>query len=345
MFAALFAISVVSTLVRILGRAAGGKLPTEAVLATVGFTAVNYLPVLVALAIFVSVLLALSRSYRDSEMVVWFTAGQPLTAWIGPVLSFVFPFVVLTAGLSLGLAPWANERLEEYREQLASREETSHIAPGVFVESANADRVFFVESLSKDQKRVENVFVSFKMHGRDGIMVAQSGYVENAADGNRYAVLLNGRRYEGTPGTPEYRVMDFKRYTILIQEKEAQAPTVPVRGIPTLTLIRQPTRENLGELLWRIGLPLIALNLALLAIPLAFVNPRATTSLNLAFAVFAYMVYTNLLSVAEAQVAQGKLSFAIGWWIVHAVMFAAFLMMLWYRTSLRRQLAQLGRAR
>ena len=263
----------------------------------------------------------------------------PITRWLAAgVLALV---VIVTAALSLGLAPWANERLDEYREQLASREDTSHIAPGVFVESSNADRVFFVESLSKDQKRVENVFVSFKMHGRDGIMVAQSGYVETDADGNRYAVLLNGRRYEGTGGTPEYRVMDFKRYVIRIEEKEAQTPSVSVKATPTLSLIRAPTRENLAELLWRIGLPLIALNLALLAIPLAFVNPRATTSLNLAFAVFTYMIYTNLLSVAEARVAQGKLSFGVGWWIVHALMFGVFLLLVWYRTSLRRQLLRL----
>ena len=108
-------------------------------------------------------------------------------------------------------------------------------------------------------------------------------------------------------------------------------------------MIRSPTRENLAELLWRIGLPLVALILALLAIPLAFVNPRATTSLNLAFAVFAYMVYTNLLSVVEARVAQGKLPFAIGWWVVHAFMLLVFVLMVWYRTSLRRQLQRLRR--
>ena len=118
MFAALFAISLTSTLVRILGRAAGGKIPTDAVLATIGFTALNYLPVLLALTLFVAVLLALSRSFRDSEMVVWFAAGQPLTAWIWPVLKFSLPIMALIAGLSLFLAPWANERLENYRQQL-----------------------------------------------------------------------------------------------------------------------------------------------------------------------------------------------------------------------------------
>ncbi len=334
-FSALFAIALTSTIVRVLGRAAGGKLPTEAVLATVGFTSLNYLPILLALTVFVAILLALSRSYRDSEMVVWFSSGQPLTAWIKPVLIFAAPIVVVIAGLSLFLTPWANQELESFRQQLSQREETSRIAPGVFLESPSADRVFFVESLAAGGESVEKVFVSFRQHGRHGVIVAQRGYTEVAPNGDRFAVLVNGRRYEGTAGTPEYRVMDFERYFIRIEGGEAIAEQVSIKGIPTVDLIRNPSRENLAELLWRIGLPLVALVLALLAIPLSFVNPRASTSVNLLFAVFVYMVYSNLLSVVQAQVAQGKIGFGLGWWIVHALMFAVFATLIFRRMRLR----------
>lgn len=37
-----------------------------------GFSALNFMPILLSLTLFVSVLLSLSRAYRDSEMVVWF---------------------------------------------------------------------------------------------------------------------------------------------------------------------------------------------------------------------------------------------------------------------------------
>lgn len=334
-FSALFAISLTSTMVRVLGRAAGGKIPTEAVLATVGFTSLNYLPVLLALTVFVAVLLALSRMYRDSEMVVWFSAGQPLTAWVKPVLSFAVPIAVLIAALSLFLTPWAIGELERFRQQLASREDMSRVAPGVFLESSNVDRVFFVEALSKEGQTVENVFVSFRQHGRLGVIVAKRGYVEATANGDRYAVLVDGRRYEGTAGTPEYRVMDFERYLIRIEAKQTQFEQGSIKAQTTLSLVSEPTRDNLAELLWRLALPLIALILALLAIPLSFVNPRASTSLNLMFAVFIYMVYTNLVSVVQAQVQQGKVSFSIGWWLVHALMLAVFLAMLYRRMRLR----------
>jgi lipopolysaccharide export system permease protein len=334
-FSALFAISLTSTLVRILGRAAGGKIPSEAVLATIGFTALNYLPVLLALTVFIAVLLTLSRSYRDSEMVVWFASGQSLLAFVRPVLFFAGPIAVLIAALSLFLAPWANERLEQYRQQLDGRDDASRIAPGVFLESPNADRVFFVESLSEDRGRVENVFVSFRQHERQGVMIARSGFVETRPNGDRFAVLENGRRYEGSPGTAEYRVMDFERYMIRIQAKELREERVSIKGRNTLELIAERSRDNLAELLWRIGLPIVALVLALLAIPLSFVNPRASTSINLLFAVFTYMVYTNMLSVAQAWVQQGRWSFQQGWWVVHALMLTVFALMLVRRVRLR----------
>jgi lipopolysaccharide export system permease protein len=81
-----------------------------------------------------------------------------------------------------------------------------------------------------------------------------------------------------------------------------------------------PTRDNLAELVWRIGIPVSAFVLVLLAIPMSFVNPRAGRSANLVFALLTYMVYSNLLSVSQARVALGRLDFSIGVWIVHAGM-------------------------
>jgi lipopolysaccharide export system permease protein len=53
---------------------------------------------------------------------------------------------------------------------------------------------------------------------------------------------------------------------------------------------------------------------------MSVINPRAGRSINLLFALFTYIVYSNLLSVSQARVAQGKLDFGVGWWLVHAGM-------------------------
>lgn len=338
--AALFAIMITTTIVRLLSRAAGGKIPLDTVLAVLGFSAIRTLPVLLALTLFVAVLITLSRSYRDSEMVIWNASGLSLTAWIKPVMIFAAPVVALIAVMSLFLAPWANERAEEYRQRIDNRDEVSRIAPGVFRESSRADRVFFVEGVDGDRARVQNIFIATRDGARSGVVVSRTGFIETAENGDRFAVLLNGRRYEGAPGTPEFRVMEFERYAARIESRGAQQLASSPRAAPTSRLIEpqesaQAANALKAELLWRIGLPLMALNLALLAMPLSFVNPRATRSINLLFAVFAYFTYSNLLGVVQAWVAQGKLRFEIGWWVLHAIMLGVIALLFVKRTTLR----------
>ena len=329
-FVALFAILMTTQLIRLLGDAAGGKLASEAVIALLGFRAISYLPVLLSLTLFVAVLMTLSRWYRDSEMVVWLASGIPLTAWIKPVLKFVGPPVVVIAILSLLLAPWATQKSEAYRQSMDQRDDLARVSPGAFNESSAADRVFFVESMAGEEGRVKNVFISSIQQGRLGVMATAQGHTQTMPNGDRFLVLDRGRRYEGTAGTAEYRVMEFDRYALRIETKEARGLEDSPRTKPLWVLVRDPQPVHLAELLWRLGLPLAALNLAILAIPLAFVNPRAGRTNNLIFALLTYMVYSNLLSVSQAWVAQGKLRFEIGVWAVHVAMFL-LLVVLFYR--------------
>ena len=326
-FVALFAILMTTQLIRLLGQAAGGKTAPEAVVALLGFGALNYLPTILSLTLFISVLLTLSRSYRDSEMVIWFSAGVSLAAWIRPVVKFALPLVVAVAALSLFLSPWALMKSAEYRQQMDQRGDLAKVTPGAFNESSQADRVFFVEGVSGDENRVKNVFISSVQQGRLGVVAAAQGHTETAANGDGFMVLEKGRRYEGTPGTAAYRVMDFERYAVRIESKDERGIEQTQKQLPLWDLVLDPTPLNLSELLWRIGLPLSALNLALLAIPLSFVNPRAGRTNNLIFALLTFMTYGNLISLSQAWVLQGRLPFGIGVWLIHGAMFVLLILL------------------
>jgi lipopolysaccharide export system permease protein len=335
-FLSLFLIALTTRLIRLLGQAAGGKIPSDAVVAFLGFSALNLLPVLLSLTLFVTVLLALNRSWRDSEMVIWFNSGLSLAAWIRPVLIFAAPLVLLITVLSLFISPWSAQKSEQYRSRVDSRDDISRVEPGSFGESRSRDRVFFVESIAGDKNSVRNVFVNSTQLKRTGVMMSERGLTEYAPNGDRFLVMLSGQRYEGTPGEADFRLMEFGRYSTRIQTKEGDEPVATQKSTSTLGLIAAPTRVNLAELLWRIGIPVSALILALLAIPMSFVNPRAGRSVNLLFALLTYMVYSNLLSLSQARVAQGKLAFSTGWWLVHGVMLVLLLVLFAQRMSLFR---------
>jgi len=213
-----------------------------------------------------------------------------------------------------------------------SRDDVSAVSPGVFRESRQAQRVYFVEEVSGSENLVANVFVSSVQHGKQGVMVAARGFQETAENGDRFLVLLNGRRYEGEPGSADYKIYEFQRYAMRVEGFDTRAQRAPTtRALSTPGLLRDPTPANLGELSWRIGLPASALILTLLAIPLSFVNPRAGRSMNLLLALLIYMAYSNLLSIAQAYITQSRISIAAGLLGVHAVMLVVLLVFFYRR--------------
>ncbi|HEX7156797.1 MAG TPA: LPS export ABC transporter permease LptF [Burkholderiaceae bacterium] len=323
-FTVLFCIVFTQGLVRILGDAASGDVDSKAVFSIVALTALTSLPLVLALTVFIAVLMALSRAFRDSEMVVWFASGQSLFAWVRPVLRFAAPLAVVVAMLSLAVAPWAERMIAEGRQRFEQRDDVSKVTPGRFVESSASERVFFVENLDLDGARVKNVFVSHRNGDRDNLIVAAQGVIETHADGSRFLVLENGRRYEGTPGVAEYRVLEFDRYAIRL-EPQTETPVAPslARALPTAQLVAEPSARNLGELLWRIGLPALTLVLALLAIPLAYTNPRIGRSANLIAAVLVFLLYVNGVQIMMAWVQRERVGFATAVWLTHAVALAA----------------------
>ena len=317
-----------------LGNAAGGNLPSDAISTLMGFSMLRFLPMLLTLTVFLSVLMTLSRWYRDSEMVVWFSAGQSISAWVRPVLIFALPVMLLVALMSLFILPWAASKGADFRAQIESRDELAAISPGVFKESNQADRVFFVESFNKLGNTVRNVFVQSMQHQKLGIVVAREGYRTVAPNGDTFLVMRDGNRYEGRRNLPEFTVTHFERYAIRFEPVEVRQPPPSAKSKSNRELLASASPDHSAELQSRLAMPISALVLALLAIPLSFVDPRAGRSLNLMMALLVYVIYSNLLSILQAWVSRGKLDPLIGLWPVHGVFLALALYFLYRRQLL-----------
>jgi lipopolysaccharide export system permease protein len=268
-------------------------------------------------------------------MVVWFSCGQPLTAWIRPVLVFALPIVIAIAVLSGFLSPWANSQADDYKQRLAARSDVSQVSPGAFREAKGGRRVFFVESVADDATHVGNVFVAAMQDGKLGVVMSDTGYQEMAPNGDKFVVLESGRRYEVEPGTAQFKIMEFERYKVRVQDGEAKPAQRSPSRLTIDELLIDTSKPARGELLRRIGFPVSAIILSLLAIPLSYVNPRAGRSANMLIAILVYAIYINMLSVSEAFVTQGKLSFWVGIWAAHAVMLLPLLFLFYRRIVVR----------
>ncbi|HTJ95346.1 MAG TPA: LPS export ABC transporter permease LptF [Pararobbsia sp.] len=317
-FLVLLTIMLSTMMIRIVGFAASGEIDPRDVVVLIGLTIVGYLSVMLVVTMFVSILFVLTRWYRDSEMVVWFASGVSHTRLIKPVAKFATPLIVLIAFFAFVGWPWSNEQSKLVRERFAQRDEVSLLAPGQFRESPTTHRVFFIEKMSPDSKTVQNVFVTGTENGKINVVVSAKGDVETAKNGDRFVVLENGRRYDGVPGQPDYRIMEFQRYGVRIESHDIIDMPGP-RDLMTPALLASPTLPNLGELAWRIGLPLVAINLMLLAIPLAHQTPRRSRTTNLVMAVLIYLTYSNLLNLMQSWIEQGRVPFVVGLVVLHVI--------------------------
>jgi lipopolysaccharide export system permease protein len=195
------------------------------------------------------------------------------------------------------------------------------VSAGQFKESAKAERVFFIEELDVDKSEVKNIFVADSKNGRLSIAVSSTGFIQNAEGGEKSIVLHNGRRYEGQPTQPDFRILEFNEYSTKIRSKDALAPAPRDREKTINELFNDSNpaavNPNRAELLWRIGLPLMALGLVLIAIPLAYVNPRLGNYTAMFYAVLIYLIYSNLLNLTQNFVSQGKVSVFVAIWPIH----------------------------
>ena len=186
-------IVITMLLIRTVGQAAKGQIAPQDVVLLLGYVTLGYLPLMLALSLFVAIVVTLGRMYRDSEMVIWFASGVPLTRFVRPVLRASWPPLLVVVGLVLVAWPWSNRHIAELRERYAQRSDLSRVTPGVFQSSSDGSRVFFVERHGDAGGDARNVFVLAREGDVESVTSARQGRLETAGD-TRWLVLASGQR-------------------------------------------------------------------------------------------------------------------------------------------------------
>ena len=318
-------------LIRTVGQAASGVVSPQDVVLLLGYVALGHLPTMLALSMFVAIVVALGRMYRDSEMAIWFASGLSLTRFVRPVLHTCWPVLVVVALLLLFVWPWGNLSSLELRERYRQRSDLSRVTPGVFQSSSDGRRVFFVERESLDGINARNVFVLNRNDAVESVISAHNGRLE-AVGGDRFLVLERGQRNDIDLKNGERTLSSFEDYRVLASEGAARSvENRSPRTLRTIELLRQSTERNQGELVGRFGFMLAAANLLLLGIGLSATNPRRAGNWNLLFALLTFVIYYNLVTLSQSWVASGRLSMGLAMLGLHGGVFALALALLWWR--------------
>lgn len=295
-------------LIRTLGQASQGSVNPSEVGLVMGYTMLGHLPTVLTMSLFIATVGTLSRTYLESEMVIWLISGKGLRAFLRPMLRFAWPMLLAVGVLVLLVWPWSNQQISELKERFERRGDLERVSPGQFQESANGLRVFFINKDSVENKEGKNVFISSTDHGKQAMTSSKLGRIE-LIDDERFLILNIGQRVEQTIGESEIKVSEFKVYGTRIGQDVKAASKTPAKAVDTLQLIQQPSPIYLGELAWRIGLVLAALNLVIIALAITSANHRVGRGGNLALALFVFVVYYNFINLGQSWISAGKVQF------------------------------------
>jgi len=334
----LLAILLTNQFARVLGDVAKDKLPKDAIFQIIGLTALQYLTILVPIALFLSIMLALGRLYRDSEMPAMMACRVGPIDVYRPLSWLLIPLVLAVAWLAMEVGPRTLTEIQRVGVEARRQADLASIEPGRFTSDSREGAVVYAERVV-GPGAVENVFLQ-RQHGNViEVVTAERGEQVAADDPNtRYFVLHDGRRYEGVPGTSKFRVMEFAEHGIPYRLPDVEATQLEPRAMPMRDLIRSRDARELAELHWRVGIPLATLVLSIIAVPLSRSQPRQGRYGRLAIGLLVFIIYFNLLSAGKTWLQQGQVPPMVGLWWAHGVMLVAGLGLLALQNGVHRRL-------
>lgn len=321
----LFMIAISAQLVDLFSRVAAGTIHINTVLKLFGLYNLSIITFILPLALYLAILLALSRLYQDSEMAALAASGVGPARVVRAVMLVAVLFAAIQGVFSLFLDPWADEQGDQLRLQTQQLSDIQGVTPGRFQELPQGKGVIYVESISKDLAQVNNIFVQLQDGQRSSRIMAETGHIErDDKTGDRILILENGHRYEGQPGDEDYTILDFKRHGVRIEEKQVKAVSLRHKAMPTLALLephpeRREMLARLTEFQWRVSSALSCIVLALLAVPLSRSSQRQSRYSRLAIAIVLYLVLSNMLNVGRTWLREGQVPPWIGLWWIHIV--------------------------
>jgi len=333
----------------LLAKIARGRIPADLLFTLIALRSVDALTVLMPLAVFLGVLLAYGRLWRDSEMAVLQSSGLDLGGSSRPLILLIVPTMFLLGTISFWLAPAAVRLSQTLLEEANRSLIIAGLEPGRFIELPGKDGEIYVGEMSADgttfkrmfveNERIENGEGKDKGKTRIDVITATHGFLYHDADGiGRYLALEDGFRVEGKLGDDDYRLMRFARNDIKLPDNEQDDNDTAVkRAAPTGVLWRGADDPIMrAELHWRLAAPLSALVLTLLALPLSKSSPREPRYARLLVAVLAWWVFNTGLGLGRSWISQGKLAPALGFWWVYIPTIALAAWLIWKSQRLPR---------
>jgi len=316
--------------VRYLEDSVQGQLPGSTVILLTLLRIAIALEVLLQTTLYLSVMIAFGRLYRDSEMTGLFACGIRMTRVLRPVF-----FVAITAGLlvacfSLYIRPWAWNQFFTLKARAVANFDMTRMKGGNFYEIEDGKTVIFADTVDNRTDQAQGVFMQTNRHGKMQIIYAQEGnqYPQEATE-DPVVVLHNGRMYEFSGAEKECEILQFGTLEMPLVSKDGMPLEQRVKAVSTEQLMPSTDREEIAEIQWRLTAPFSTILLALLGVPLSRSSPRQGKYAKVPLGILVFAVYYNLSAITKKWVGQGVVGTIPGIWWTQVLLAGLLLVLLW----------------
>ncbi len=294
------------------------------------------LEVVMPIAIYIAIVMALSRLHRDQEIVVLRSAGVSEKRLIYAVLLIVIPVGIVSGVLSIYVRPWAYKESYSLNSQAEGELNTDRFQAGRFYGSEGSGRVIYIESKSKGDpaKQMEGVFHYMRKSDRSEIIVAKEARQQPPVVDQRPQIhLYDGYIYQlmSSPGEKD-TIVKFEKLIYFTDNKVVAEINRKATTTAALSLSDRP--KDIAEFQWRLSRPVATILLALIAVPLSRVSPRQDKSTRTyLIAAGVSSLYYALSVLAQNWVLRGDVGRVPGLWWLHGLMLIIVLFLLLPRTG------------
>lgn len=309
---------------------AGGRVPSGLLWILMGLKMPEVLTTIIPLSVFIAIIWGLGRLYRDQEMAVMRASGFTWRMMLRPLFSLLLPISMVLLLISLLFSPATSSLARQKMEDAFRNAAEWGLQTGQFHVLQGGDLVLYVESVQKDGRTLENIFIQQRNEDRGQIWVAQKGYYWlDRENGERYLTLEDGQITEGGEESLDFGIMEFTRNDLKLPRIEQRRKNDGIAARRSKDILFSDSLDDQAELQWRLSPAIAAIVLGLLAIPLSHSAPREGRGGRAILGILAYTVYVNLVYMSRGWVVSGDLSPALGIWWVHVLVLVTAL--LWLR--------------
>jgi len=307
-----------------------GQIPGSMVILLILLRIAIAMEVLLPTTLYLSVMIAFGRLYRDSEMTGLFACGIRMSRILRPVVFVAITVGLIVACFSLYIRPWAWNQFFAMKARAEVNFDMTRMKGGNFYEIEGGRTVIFAEQVDNRTQQARHVFMQINRPGKMQIIYSrEASQVSQDAAQQPILILKDGHSYEFTDAEKESEILQFGSLALPLASKDSMPSEQKVKAVSSEQLLSSRDPEEIAELQWRLTTPLSTLLLALLGVPLSRSSPRQGKYAKVPLGILVFAVYYNLNAMTKKWIGQGIVGSIPGLWWIQVLLAALLLIFLW----------------